>query len=121
MISRMINMGEATDLIEALLAGVLLGAVFYYGLWWTVRGSVAAKRVSLWLTGSFVLRTIIAVSGFYWVSQGDWLSPVNSHGHADWRRLTSCLLGFVIARIGVTRLTRSPRQPKVRHFQGSGP
>ena len=114
-------MGEARVLIEALLAGVLLGAVFYYGLWWTVRGSAAANRVSLWLTGSFVLRASIAVSGFYWVSQGDWHSQGDSHGRGDWHVLIPCLLGFLSARIAVTLLTRLPRPRKHPDLQGDRP
>jgi F1F0 ATPase subunit 2 len=87
-------MSEAPTLILGLFAGVLLGAIFYGGLWWTVRSSVSSTRPGLWLMGSFLLRAAIAVSGFYFVSQGNWQS------------LLACLLGFLIARIGVTRLTR---------------
>jgi F1F0 ATPase subunit 2 len=85
---------ETSQLITALIAGLMLGAIFYGGLWWTVRRSVSCNTLTLWLFGSFTLRAIIAVSGFYFVSQG------------DWRRLLGCLLGFVVARIGITRLTR---------------
>jgi F1F0 ATPase subunit 2 len=102
-------MSEISLLITALLAGLLLGAIFYGGLWWTVRRSVSSKTLSLWLIGSFALRTIIAVSGFYGVSQG------------DWRRLLGCLLGFGIARIGVTCLTRVQSQPKDHCVHGAGP
>jgi F1F0 ATPase subunit 2 len=99
---------ETSLLITALIAGLLLGAIFYGGLWWTVHRSVSSKTLSLWLTGSFALRAIIAVSGFYFVSQG------------DWRRLLGCLLGFVVARIGVTRLTRIRGGRKDRCVQGAG-
>jgi F1F0 ATPase subunit 2 len=43
--------------------------------------------------GSLLLRTSIALAGFYFVSGG------------HWERLLACLLGFVIARLIVTRLT----------------
>jgi F1F0 ATPase subunit 2 len=90
-------MSEAFLLTVALLAGILLGAIFYGGLWWTVRRGVVSKTLGAWLIGSFVLRTVIAVGGFYVVS------------HGDLRSLLACLLGFIVARIGATRLTAGRR------------
>jgi F1F0 ATPase subunit 2 len=49
--------------------------------------------------GSLLLRTSIALAGFYFVSGG------------HWDRLLACLLGFVIARLIVTRLTRAADKP----------
>jgi F1F0 ATPase subunit 2 len=95
-------MSESGPLTLALLAGVVLGAIFYGGLWWTVRSSLASRGLAVWLVGSFLLRATIAVGGFYGVSQG------------DWRRLLACLAGFAIARMGVTRLTRIPL-PDISH------
>jgi len=103
-------MSELSTLILTLLAGISLGAMFYGGLWWTVRRSVASKALSFWLIGSFVLRAIIAVGGFYLVSRD------------DWRSLLACLLGFLIARIAVTRhIKRTPVEQKNRCVQASGP
>jgi F1F0 ATPase subunit 2 len=103
-------MSETSILALALLAGIMLGAIFYGGLWWTIRRSVSSGSSSHWLIGSFVLRAIIAVGGFYIVSQG------------DWRSLPACLLGFLAARICVTRLIkRAPRRQKKRCVQGTGP
>jgi F1F0 ATPase subunit 2 len=80
----------------ALVAGILLGAIFFGGLWWTVRKGVAAKNSALWFLGSMLLRMGIVLAGFYFVGRG------------DWRRLVSCLLGFIVARFIVMRLTRTP-------------
>jgi F1F0 ATPase subunit 2 len=99
---------ETSRLILALIAGLMLGAIFYGGLWWTVRRSVSLKTLGLWLIGSFALRAIIAVSGFYFVSQG------------DWRKLLGCLFGFAVARVAVTRLTKVLSQQQDRCGQGSG-
>jgi F1F0 ATPase subunit 2 len=92
-------MSEVSILALALLAGVLIGIIFYGGLWWTVRRSVSSPS-SVWLIGSFPLRMIIAIGGFYFVSQG------------DWRRLVTCLAGFLMGRIGVTWLLPSSREQK---------
>jgi len=80
----------------ALFAGILLGAIFFGGLWWTVRKGIAAKNAALCFLGSLLLRMGIVLAGFYFVGRG------------DWQRLVSCLLGFIIARFIVMRLTRTP-------------
>lgn len=87
-------MNEMLGLIVSLIAGVGLGAVFYGGLWWTVRRGLSSPRPALWFFGSLLLRTFVTLGGFYLVSDG------------LWQRLLLCLLGFVLARPVVTRLTR---------------
>jgi len=89
-------MSEAMLLVLVLLAGMLLGAIFFGGLWWTVLKGVSARQPALWFSTSLLLRTGITLAGFYFVSG------------ADWKRLLLCLLGFIIARLIVTRLTAMP-------------
>ena len=89
-------MNETLALILTLLAGVLLGAIFFGGLWWTIRRGVSSKQPAALFFFSLLLRTGIALAGFYFVARG------------DWRRILSCLLGFILARILVTWLTRVP-------------
>ncbi len=91
-------MTESLALSFALIVGVMLGALFFGGLWWTVRHGLAAKQPALWFFGSMLLRTGIVLLGFY-VVMGD-----------DWRKFLAGLLGFVIARLIVTRLTRVTEQ-----------
>jgi F1F0 ATPase subunit 2 len=33
-------------------AGLLLGAIFFGGLWWTVRKGVSSKRPALWFSAA---------------------------------------------------------------------
>ena len=89
----MTMMSDWLTLALATLAGLLLGAMFFGGLWWTVRKGLCSTRPALWFLGSLLLRMVIAVGGFYLVSGG------------QWQRLLACLLGFVIARLLVTALT----------------
>ena len=96
-------MNEPLSLASALVAGVLLGAIFFGGLWWTVRRGVSSGRVALWFLGSLLLRTGVALAGFYLVAAG------------HWERLLLCLLGFVVARFAVTRLMRPPGESQPRH------
>ena len=89
-------MNETLALILTLLAGVLLGAIFFGGLWWTIRRGVSSKQPAALFFFSLLLRTGIALAGFYFVARG------------DWRRVLSCLVGFILARMLVTWLTRVP-------------
>ena len=89
-------MNEVLLLALALSAGMLLGAIFFGGLWWTVRKGVSSEQPALWFFGSLLLRMSIALAGFYFVSGG------------HWERLLLCVVGFVMARLVVTWLTRSP-------------
>ena len=94
------DMNEPLGLAYALAAGVVLGAMFYGGLWWTVRRSVSSSRPALLFFGSLLSRMGLALAGVYLVAGG------------DWRRLLQCLLGFVRARPAVMRLTRPPRESR---------
>lgn len=87
-------MNEFLILALALVSGLLLGAIFFGGLWWTVRKGVTTKSPALWFLGSMLLRMGLVLIGFYFVGRG------------DWRRLVVCLVGFIIARFIVMWLTR---------------
>jgi F1F0 ATPase subunit 2 len=88
-------MNETLTLVLAWAAGAMLGAIFFGGLWWTVRRGVSSQRPLLWFGGSLLLRTSIVLTGFYFIS--------GSH----WERLLLCLLGFFMAQLVVTRLPGS--------------
>jgi F1F0 ATPase subunit 2 len=79
-------MNEALPYFLALLTGLLAGAIFFGGLWWTVKRGFSAKRPALLFAGSLLLRTAITLAGFYLVA-----GP-------DWKRLLLCLTGFAAAR-----------------------
>jgi F1F0 ATPase subunit 2 len=98
-------MTETLLLVLAGAAGVVLGAVFFGGLWWTVRKGVSSPRPALWFVGSMLLRSGIVLAGFY------------SVGGGRWQRLLVCLLGFVIARFLVMRLTRERMETPNSHVK----
>ncbi len=98
-------MSDLLVLIVAWVAGEALGAIFFGGLWWTARKGISTTHPALWFFGSLVLRTSIALVGFYYVSGG------------HWERLLSCLLGFAMARAFVTRLTRPSGASRPRPAQ----
>ena len=82
--------------LAALLAGGLLGGVFFGALWWTVQHAAGSGATARWFLGSLVVRTALVLGGFYAVGAGQPL------------RLGLCLLGFVLARAIVLRVTRPP-------------
>jgi F1F0 ATPase subunit 2 len=92
-------MNEIFLMMPALVAGMLLGAMFFGGLWWTVRKGVSSTCPALWFFSSLLLRTSLTLAGFY----------VISNGH--WEKLLVCLLGFTMARPIVTRLTGLAENP----------
>ncbi len=88
-------MNEILNLVLNLVTGILLGAIFFGGLWWTVQKVISSKRSALWVFCSLLLRMSIALAGFYFVAQG------------HWERLLMCFLGFVAARLIVMWFTGS--------------
>jgi len=92
-------MTETLTLVLAWAAGGALGAMFFGGLWWTVQKTLSSTRPAIWFFGSLLLRMTLALAGFYFVAGG------------HWQRLLACLLGFVVARLIVTRLTGPAKKP----------
>jgi F1F0 ATPase subunit 2 len=84
-------MSEVLKISLATLGGFALGAFFFVGLWWTVRRGVASAQPAVLFAGSMLLRTLVVMVGFYYLSRGDWRNVVGS------------LTGFVLARWLVTR------------------
>ena len=87
-------MSEIASVSAAALAGMLLGVFFFGGLWWTVRRALTSTQAALWFSGSFLARTAVAMTGFYFAAQG------------DWRRMAACVAGFLSARLCMIRFTR---------------
>lgn len=81
----------------SLLAGFLLGGFFFGGLWWTVRSLLTSQRPALWLFASMVTRVSVTLTGFYFT------------GGTEWKRWLACLIGFVVARGVINRLSRATK------------
>lgn len=89
-------MHEAWFLVMALAVGLGLGAFFFIGLWWSLRRALQSQHPALWLISSLLLRMAVVLLGFYYVAGG------------HWQRLMACLVGFMLARVLVTRLAPAP-------------
>ncbi|MDB6014990.1 MAG: hypothetical protein JWL65_7240 [Gammaproteobacteria bacterium] len=87
-------MSDIGPIIGALAIGMFLGALFFGGLWWTVRRGLATANPALWFGVSALARMAMTLSGLYYVAR------------AGWPSLVACLCGLLIARVAATRLTR---------------
>jgi F1F0 ATPase subunit 2 len=77
-----------------LVVGTVSGAIFFGGLWWTVRAGTAARNPAVWFPISLVLRASLVIVGFYYAA-------------ADgWQALLLCTGGFLAARAATFRLIR---------------
>ncbi len=85
---------NAAEVAFAWFAGVLLAAIYFGGLWWTVRHLSEQKLPWLWLMASFALRAGLAVFVFYVivVSAPDAILP----------RLIAAVIGFLSVRVVMT-------------------
>jgi len=83
------------------IAGLLLGTLFFGGLWYTVGKLSTSSSPGALFIGSFFIRSAITVVGLYYIAMG------------DWHRLPVCLLGFIAARYAVVYFTK----PKGKQLQ----
>jgi F1F0 ATPase subunit 2 len=79
----------------AFTGGLIIGGIYFAGLWWTLRKSLGADASPALLPLSLVIRVAICLSGFYLIGAGD---PI---------RILVCLFGFIAARFILLRLTRN--------------
>jgi F1F0 ATPase subunit 2 len=88
-------------MIIALIIGLLLGLMFFGGLWITVRKTLGSPYVAIWILGSSLLRTTIVLIGFYYSVQSGLLPLLVS------------VAGFIIGRFIVMRVTKSFEQKRI--------
>jgi F1F0 ATPase subunit 2 len=94
-------------MVVELISGVILGVIFFGGLWFTVKKAIATPYAALWVLGSSLIRTAIVLTGFYYAAEG------------SWQRLLICVAGFIAARFLVIRLTKTAQQKQI-HLNETG-
>ena len=87
-------------IVASFACGQVLGAFFFGGLWWTLRGLPTFEHPVLVVICSLLLRTAVTLGGFFALSSG------------HWQRLLGCLAGFALARLLVRGMTRIDREPE---------
>jgi F1F0 ATPase subunit 2 len=87
-------MSDILVLLLAAVGGLIIGAIYFAGLWWTLRKSLGTDASVALLPVSLFIRVAICLGGFYLIGAGD---PT---------RIIACLTGFIAARFILFRLTR---------------
>jgi len=82
------------NITVAAAAGVLLGGLYFGGLWHTVQRLHTARRPEILLLTGYVVRMAVLAAGIWWVGAG------------QWTRLAACLAGVLFARTAACRLAR---------------
>ncbi len=98
-------MNETVALMLATIAGIILGAIFFGGLWLTVKRGLKSNYATLWFLVSLLLRSGIVFTGFYLI------------GNTHWQRLAACLLGFILARLALIKRLRPSMENPVHSAQ----
>lgn len=92
-------MNDTLRMIFIFIAGVALGVMFFGGLWLTVKQSLSSTKPALLILGSFVVRIVLVLTGFYFI------------GANNWQWLLIALAGFIIARLLVIHFTKTKPSP----------
>ncbi len=79
---------DSTPLVLTLsaLAGIVLGILYFGGLWLTITRMRASKSPGIFLALSFILRTVLVIGGFYLITDG------------KLERLAVAMLAFFVTR-----------------------
>jgi F1F0 ATPase subunit 2 len=85
-------------LLLAFAAGSLLSIFYFGGLWLTIQRLDRSRQPALLFAGSFLLRLMVVLAGFYLVADG------------NIERLGVCLFSFFITRHVVLKRVQVPEQ-----------
>lgn len=86
------------QIILVFVLGLGLGVFYFAGLWLTVKRLARADFSALLFSVSFLLRTGLTLAGFYLLMLG------------SWQRLLVALVGFIVARMLLTRIIALPQR-----------
>ncbi len=80
------------QLLPAFAAGAILGLIFFYGLWLTIKNIDQAHNLALRMLGSMLLRLSLVLAGLYGVGY-----------YAGFAGLLAAAGGFMLARLLVVK------------------
>ena len=80
-------------LVMSVVAGAMLGTIFFGLLWWTVRSLATSRRPALLAGISYPIRLAVLAVGLWTIAAG------------DWQRLIAALVGLLLARSIIVRVT----------------
>lgn len=80
------------QLLIAALAGAVLGVIFFWGLWETVKRLGHSSHPAVWMLASMSIRFALVLLGFYAMAR-----------YGGWEHLLVGLIGFTLPRLVMTR------------------
>lgn len=90
------------DLTLSFAAGLLVGAAYFAGLWFTVRRLTGTGLAPLWLFVSAVVRLAVLVGALFWIMDG------------RGEKLLAALAGVLVARLVATWTARVSDTPEAK-------
>ncbi len=88
----MFEISEMFTIAVAAVLGLVLGGFYFGGLWWTVRRMPRTRAPLSLYFGSLAVRLALVLTAFYGVLT-----------YSSWLPLVASLIGFLVARIVLTR------------------
>lgn len=82
------------DITISFAVGLIIGAAYFAGLWFTVRRLTDTGLAPLWLFLSAIIRLALLVGALFWIMDG------------RWERLLAALAGILVARLAATWIAR---------------
>lgn len=79
--------------------GLLLGGIFFGGLWWTVRRALVSPHPARWFLISLIVRSGGVGWGLYAIAG------------QDWQRWGVGIAGLILARFVITQAFKFPDKP----------
>jgi len=101
--------GTWSVLLAGFAAGLVLGLVFFIGLWFTVRAIARSRRPGALMAASAIGRIVVAVAGFTVIALT-----------AGWRGVLAGLVGFIVARLATMRAVAGAGRRGTDHDAGGG-
>jgi F1F0 ATPase subunit 2 len=101
-------MNDTFILLLSAAGGGFLGVFYFAGLGWTLRKGINSRWAALWFSFSFLLRNGVCLFGIYWI------------GANDFMRILACLVGFILARTIVMKLTGDSTFARDPETHGAG-
>ncbi len=93
-------MSTVIAVAAGLVAGIVLGLVFFGGLWWTTQRLATSSQPGILVSVSLLVRVVVLAGGLFLLAQ------IGSGA------LLAAVLGLLVTRIGLTRLAVNGRLPQ---------
>lgn len=74
------------------VGGIMLGALYFSGLWFTLRRIRQEKHPAAWVILSMVVRMVLLLGAFFLMLR-----------YGGWVYLLTALAGFIVLRVATTR------------------